>query len=155
MKAVFDASNTAPLSCSTSQGLVIFLLGSSSCCLPQTPPRSRLCNRQQRPSNLRFRICICTRSALKNRNKIGASGDPCDSPDCGSWHTSDGNPLTVIQAHLPVQKSSIHVTKSSGICLHRILSISGACATLLYAPFTSKDTSDRVLRPPRIKDPLL
>ncbi|CDM38393.1 unnamed protein product [Penicillium roqueforti FM164] len=28
-------------------------------------------------------ICLCTRSALKNRNRIGDRGEPCGSPACG------------------------------------------------------------------------
>lgn len=38
-------------------------------------------------------ICHCTRSALKNRNKIGERGEPCGNPACRRLRISDTSPL--------------------------------------------------------------
>lgn len=80
----------------------------------------------------------CTRSALKNRNRIGDSGEPCGSPACGSSRLSDVRPFISIVAVRLEQNASIHLVRLEGIPRASILWMSRSLHTPLYAPLTSK-----------------
>jgi hypothetical protein len=53
-------------------------------------------------------ICLCTRSALKKRNRIGDRGEPCGSPACGRLWSSDYCTLVWMFAVRSEQNASTH-----------------------------------------------
>jgi hypothetical protein len=83
-------------------------------------------------------IAICTRSSLKKTNRIGARGDPYDSPDWSRSSTSNVKLLTTSLAFLSVQKSWIHLTMISGILLCLSLSRSVSSYNIVVRSFEVK-----------------
>ena len=60
-------------------------------------------------------VDLCTRSALKKRNRIGDSGERCGSPACGRLWTSDNCLLIWTVAVRSEQNVSTHRSRSSGM----------------------------------------
>jgi hypothetical protein len=111
INAVFEASNTAPPSLShlssfssfSSMSLWIILVFLSAELLTTYAVWSST-NAMDAPSL----IAICNRSALKKRNRIGANGDPCGSPDWNRSSTSDVKPLTTTLAFLLLSMPTVY-----------------------------------------------
>ncbi len=83
-------------------------------------------------------IFFSTRSALKKRNRIGDSGDPCGRPACGNPCFSESYSFTDSVAVRSEQKASTHRHSDDGMRLARNLCSSLSLYTPLYAPLTSK-----------------
>src|SRR5689334_7454880 len=138
MIAVLLASNVAPLLLSQSNASLIIDSTSLRLLCAVGPETQAVKSSTNAIAPLLLSIRRWTKSALKKRNRIGDSGEPCERPACDNSRTSDDSPLIRIVAVRFEQNASTHRSSFSGMPRAFILWSSLSLHTPLYAPLTSK-----------------
>ena len=115
MIAVFSASKVAPLLLSQPSASTIIASIPSRLLYAVDPVTHAVKSSTKATAPPWLSICLCRRSALKKRNRIGDRGEPCGSPACGRLWTSDNCPLIWMFAVRSEQNASTHRSRPSGM----------------------------------------